>query len=115
MTLNKIVSDLGLKVLNEGKPLDTAEPTGGYASDLLSCVMAGAKQGSVWVTLQAHLNIIAVAALLDLSAIIITEGAQPDLATIAKAQEQSVTLLGTDMMTYETVGRLWELGITASK
>jgi len=115
MTLQEIVSLLDLKIVNEGKSLETIEPTGGYASDLLSCVMAGAKQGFVWVTLQAHLNIIAVAALLDLSAIIITEGAQPDPVTLAKAQEQSVTLLWTEMTTYEIVGRLWELGITASK
>ena len=115
MTLQEIVRELDLKVVIEAKPLNIVEPTGGYSSDLLSCVMAGAKQGFVWITLQAHLNIIAVAALLDLSAIIITEGAQPDPATLAKAEEQSVTILWTEMTTYETVGKLWDLGITASK
>jgi serine kinase of HPr protein (carbohydrate metabolism regulator) len=115
MTIQDIVEKLSLKILNEGKNLDTIIPSGGYASDLLSCVMAGAKHGYVWVTLQAHLNIIAVAALLDLSAIIITEGAKPDSTTLAKAQEQSVTLLWTEMTTYETIGKLWDLGITASK
>jgi hypothetical protein len=115
MNLQEIVYALDLKIINEGKPLDTTEPSGGYASDLLSCVMAGAKQGFVWVTLQAHLNIIAVAALLDLSAIIVTEGAQPDSATIVKAKEQSVTLLCTEMTTYEVAGKLWALGITATR
>jgi hypothetical protein len=115
MKLQEIIPALGLKIVNEGKPLESVEPTGGYASDLLSCVMAGAKQGYVWVTLQAHLNIIAVAALLDLSAIIITEDAKPDPATIAKAQEQSVTLLSTEMTTFEIVGKLWEMGISAAK
>ena len=48
--------------------------------------MAGAKKGAVWVTLQAHLNIVAVAALLEMSAVIITEGAQPEAATIEQGQ-----------------------------
>ena len=69
-------------------------PSGGYTSDLLSCVMAGAKTRRVWVTLQAHLNIVAVAALLELSAVIITEGARPDPATIAKANEEGITVAG---------------------
>jgi serine kinase of HPr protein (carbohydrate metabolism regulator) len=115
MTLQDIVNTLDLKIVNEGKPLDATELAGGYASDLLSCVMAGAKQGFIWVTLQAHLNIIAVAALLDLSAVIVTEGAQPDPATLVKAQEQSVTLLCTEMTTYEVAGKLWALGITANR
>ena len=68
-------------------------PTGGYSSDLLSCVMAGAKKGNIWITLQAHLNIVAIAALNEVAAIIITENAQPDAASIAKANEQGVILL----------------------
>ena len=48
--------------------------------------MAGAKNQNLWVTLQAHINIVAVAALLDLSAVIVTEDAQPDLAVIAQGE-----------------------------
>ena len=73
--------------------------------------MAGAKHGAIWVTLQAHTNIVAVAALLEMSAIIITEGAQPDQSTIDKAQQEGIVLLSTDKFTYEIVGRLWELGL----
>jgi len=73
--------------------------------------MAGAPHGSVWVTLQAHGNIVAVAALLELSAIIITEGAMPDPATITKANEEGIILLSTPQPSYWTVGKLWELGI----
>ena len=73
--------------------------------------MAGAKQHGLWVTLQAHNNIVAVAALLELSAIIITENAQPDAATIAKANEEGVTLLSTDKLTFTVAGELWEMGL----
>jgi hypothetical protein len=102
---------LDLTLLTEPKDFETFTPTSGYVSDLLSCVMAGAKQQGLWITLQAHLNIVAVAALLDLTAIIITEDAQPDAATIAKANEQDVTLLATKEPSYAVCGKLWEMGL----
>jgi hypothetical protein len=111
MNLQQIIDHLNLTLLTE--PGDFAEitPTGGYSSDLLSCVMAGAKKGHLWITLQAHLNIVAVAALNEVAAVIITENAQPDAASIAKANQQGVILLSTPQPTYEVNGKLWELGI----
>ncbi len=111
MTLQDIIEQLNLKVLTSPGDLAAVAPTSGYTSDLLSCVMAGAKHGAIWVTLQAHINIVAVAALLEMSAVIITEGAQPDQATLDKARQENITLLSTDKLTYEVVGRLWELGL----
>ena len=109
MTLQDIITQLNLKPLTSGD--FTVEPSSGYASDLLSCVMAGAKHGAIWVTLQAHTNIVAVAALLEMSAIIITEGAQPDQSTIDKAQQEGIVLFSTDKFTFEIVGRLWDMGL----
>lgn len=111
MTLQEIIDRLGLKTLTEARDFSSVTPDAGYASDLLSCVMAGAKQHGLWVTLQAHNNIVAVAALLELSAIIISENAQPDAATIAKANDEGVTLLSTDKPTFTIVGELWEMGL----
>jgi serine kinase of HPr protein (carbohydrate metabolism regulator) len=111
MTLQEIINQLNLTILTENKNFNEVIPTTGYASDLLSCVMAGAKHQGIWVTLQAHINIVAVAALLDLSAVIITEDAQPDEATISKANEQAITLLSTPRPTFEIVGVLWEQGL----
>jgi hypothetical protein len=65
----------------------------------------------LWTTLQAHLNIVAVAALNEVAAIIITENAQPEAASIARANQQGVILLSTPRSTYEINGRLWQLGI----
>jgi hypothetical protein len=111
MTLQDIIQDLDLKILTQPKDFSRIVPSGGYAADLLSCVLAGAQRDGLWVTLQSHLNIVAVAALLDLKAVIITEDAQPDEATLAKANAEGVTLLGTGRKTYEVVGRLWALGL----
>src|SRR5688572_29121242 len=111
MNLQQIIDQLHLTVLTETGDFASIAPTGGYSSDLLSCVMAGAKKGDLWITLQAHLNIVAVAALNEVGAVIITENAQPDAASIVKANEQGVILLSTPQTSYEINGRLWELGI----
>ncbi|MBL8101830.1 MAG: hypothetical protein JNM02_04820 [Anaerolineales bacterium] len=110
MNLQQIIERLDLKLLTDSRDLTSIRPAGGYTSDLLSCVMAGAKSKYIWVTLQAHLNIVAVAALLDVAAVIITENAQPDSTTIAKANEQGVVLLSTSMPNFEVDGKLWEMG-----
>ena len=111
MDLQQIINQLDLTILTEPRDFAAIAPTGGYSSDLLSCVMAGAKKGFLWTTLQAHLNIVAVAALNEVAAVIITENAQPDPFSIAKANQQGVVLLSTPFSTYEVNGKLWELGI----
>jgi hypothetical protein len=111
MNLQQIIDQLDLNVLTVSREFAGITPTGGYSSDLLSCVMAGAKKGDLWITLQAHLNIVAIAALNELAAIIITENAQPDAASIAKANQQGVILLSTSRPTYEINGKLWEMGL----
>ncbi len=113
MRLQEIIDQLGLTVLTHPKDFNGLIPTSGYASDLLSCVMSGAKHQGIWITLQAHNNIVAVAALLDLCAVIITEAAAPEPATIDKANEEGITLLSTPASTFHTIGRLWELGLRA--
>lgn len=115
MTLQEIIDQLNLDLLTEEKNFTEVIPTRGYASDLLSCVMAGASNKGLWLTLQAHVNIVAVAALLDLSAVIITEGAKPDAMTISKANEQDITLLSTDESTFSIAGKLWEMGLRATE
>jgi len=111
MNLNQVITQLELAVLSEQKDFSSIQPTFGYTSDLLSCVMAGAPKEGIWVTLQAHGNIVAVAALLELTAIIITEGAMPDENTISKANTEGVTLLSTSKSSFNIIGQLWELGL----
>ena len=68
MKLEEVVNQTGMKVESAQEKLDR-EVSGGYASDLLSDVMANSREGDVWVTLQVHPNIIAVATLKDLAAV----------------------------------------------
>ena len=84
---------------------------GGYVSDLLSDVIAGAKEGDLWITLQIHQNIVAVAFLNNLAGIVVVGGREPDPDTVKKAEEQGVPIMVTSMKSYELAGRLYEMGI----
>lgn len=110
MELGELGRLLSLEVQTAPEKLHV-EVTGGYASDLLSCVMAQAQEGNVWVTLQAHSNIVAVASLLNLAGIIVTEGMDLDATTLEKANEMGIPILTTGLTTYSVVGRLFELGV----
>jgi hypothetical protein len=110
MRLREIVEALGLEVRSGGHLLDK-EVKGGYASDLLSDVMAHAKAGDLWITLQVHLNIVAVATLNDLAGIVLVNGREPEEVTLRKAAEEGVVLMVSPLSTFEVVGRLYELGI----
>jgi hypothetical protein len=110
MKLKEIVAALDLRVAAGGARLDV-DVTGGYTSDLLSCAMAGAGKGNLWVTLQGHLNVVAVASLNELAGVIVTEGKAIAAETAAKAEEEGVVLLQTPLPSYQVIGRLWDLGV----
>ena len=111
MKLEQIVKQLDLNIITAPKNISEIETTNGYVSDMLSCVMTGAKNQGVWVTLQSHSNIVAVACLLDLAAIIISEDAKPDDETIKKAEEEGVVILSSQKNSFYLVGKLWEMGL----
>jgi len=111
MIVDEVVEQLGLRVYAMGDMQRAI--TGGYAADLLSCVMARAQAGYVWITLQAHPNVVAVASLLGLAAVIVTEGIKPDQETIERAEENGVVLLGTTLTTFAVAGQMSALGVTA--
>ena len=108
--LKEIIEELNLETVSS---VSTAgrSAVGGYAADLLSCAMKGAKKDYVWVTLQSHLNVVAVASLLNLVGVIITEGNRPDPETIARAEKEGVVLMVTPKTTFTVVGELTLLGV----
>lgn len=110
MILNEIVKSLNLDVRAGQSGLEK-EVQGGYASDLLSDVIANAKEGDLWVTLQIHQNIVAVAFLNNIAGIIIVGGRKPDADTLSKAEEQGVVIMVSELPTFELVGRLYEMGV----
>lgn len=111
MTIEQIIKELDLKILTDSCDFSQLKPVSGYVSDMLSCVMTGAKKQAIWVTLQAHNNIVAVACLLELAAVIITEDAKPDADTISKADKEGMVLLSTPKNSFYIVGKLWEMGL----
>ncbi len=114
MTVDEMVQQAGLEVKAAADRLD-AEVTGGFAADLLSAVMANAKQGNVWVTWHVHPNIVAAALVVKLAAIILVSGRQPEEETIQKAQQEGIPILVTNLPAFEIIGRLHGLGISGAQ
>lgn len=108
MTLTEIADKLGLQVLSS-RALADVQVTGGYTCDLLSDVMANARPGNLWITMQIHQNILAVARIKDLAAIVVVNGRRPDDQTLHKADQEQVSVLGTDESAFQLSGRLYRL------
>ena len=108
MILKEVVEKLKLQVLMGQDQLDT-EVTGGYTSDLLSDVIANGKAKNLWITLQTHQNIIAVAKLKDLAGIIIINNRKPDGDTLQRAKEENVPLFVSGDTAFMESGKLYDL------
>jgi hypothetical protein len=110
MTLTDLATRLELTVFTPGAPIDRPVQ-GGYASDLLSDVIGHARKDDLWVTMQVHPNIVAVAVLKELAAIVLVGGRVPAAETLAQAEREKVPLLGTGMGAFELCGKLYGMGI----
>ena len=108
MKILEITQLLDLKILSGQTGLSN-EISGAYVSDLLSDVIGNASEGQIWITLQTHQNIIAVASLKDLAAVIIVKGAIPETDTIEKSNTENIPVLCTDLDTFSIAGRLYEI------
>jgi predicted transcriptional regulator len=108
MKITDIVSALNLTVISGNGGLGT-EVTGGYVSDLLSDVIGNAREGNIWITLQTHHNVIAVASLKELAAIIIVRDSMPDEQTIKMSNEENIPILLTKADAFTTAGKLFDL------
>ncbi|MBI4722883.1 MAG: serine kinase [Candidatus Stahlbacteria bacterium] len=113
LKLNRIVKELNLRVI-VAHNIDKVV-SGGYASDLLSDVIAHSQKDNIWITLQTHQNIVAVASLKELVGIIIVNGRMPEDETIKKAKQEKIPILVTELSTFEVVGRLYGLGVRGIK
>jgi len=108
MKLKDIVDKLSLNVLTN---IDDKEVTGVYISDMLSDVMSNAKAGDLWVTIQTHKNIVAAANLIDISAVIVSQGTEVPDETIELANRYNVVILSTNDSTFTISGKLYQIGI----
>ena len=108
MKVRELVDKLNLKVLSGADGLDR-EIEGCYVSDLLSDVMGNAEMGNVWVTLQVHKNVMAIASLKELACVILVKGQTATEETLEQSNEEGIPFLSTTMETFETAGKIYEL------
>jgi predicted transcriptional regulator len=108
MKVRELIEKANLKVFSDGKGLDH-DISGGYTSDLLSDVMGHAEAGNVWITLQTHKNIMAIASLKELAAIVLVKGYEPNEDTLLQSYEENIPILGTDAETFEISGIIYNL------
>ena len=107
MTVKEIIEKLDLRCLNEAN-FDT-EVSGAYASDLLSDVMGNARSGQVWITMQTHKNVTAIASLKDIPAVIIVRDGVPDDDMLEHAKDEDSCILVSKDPTFQVCGKLYEL------
>ena len=98
MTVQDLAGALSLTPFSAADP--AREVTGGYAGDLLSWVMGRANSGDVWVTIMSNRNIAAVAALTDVSAIVLAEDVQPDEGVRELCEAKGINLYGSALPSF---------------
>ncbi len=110
MTLNvkEIAEQLNLKVVSGSSGLSNMI-SGGYTSDLMSDVIANAENGNIWITLQTHKNVMAIASLKDLSAVIVVNNQQPEDDMISQSNEEGIPVLVTNETTFNISGKVFNL------
>lgn len=108
MTTKELAKKLNLKSLTNP---DDREIEGVFVSDMISDVMAGAKSGNLWLTIQTHKSIIPAANLVDVSAIIITGKKEIPADTLELAGKYDIVIFSSELSTYDLVGKVYELKI----
>lgn len=109
VTLARLAQQLGLTPLAE--LTDDRRVTGAIVSDLLSYVMANGAAGQIWVTVQGHANVVAVAALAGLAAVVIAAGFEPEEEARERAQEEGIPVFLSDQTSFALAGKLYALGV----
>ena len=110
MTLKELMDKMGLRLLTKDASL-AREVTTGYSCDLLSWVLAHGRQGMAWCTVQTHVNVIAVAVLMEMACVILVEGVEAEPASLKKAQEEDMPVLATGKTAYEVSVLMGQAGV----
>jgi len=108
MTTSDLIDKINLKVLSK---FEHREVKGVFVSDMMSDVMANARSGNLWLTIQTHKSIVSAANLVDVSAVVITSGKNVPQETIDLASRYNIGILLSGLSTFELVGRLYDLGL----
>lgn len=109
MTVKELVDLFDLEIV-AGPNLDK-EIDGVYIGDLLSNVMARAEKDNLWLTVQGHQNVVAVALLVELSAIILVEDFEYEENAVQRASQKGVNLLKAKKKSYSLACKLCESNV----
>ncbi len=108
MTIQQLIEKTGWKALTA---VQDAEITSGYVCDMLSWVMARAQFGTVWITVQAHVNVVAVAALTGCACVVISDNIAVSEETHFAARDKDVCIISAPCTSYGAAVALHELGV----
>lgn len=86
----------------------------GYSCDLLSWVMAHGKNGMAWITVQTHMNVVAVATLMEMALVLVPENIQVAQDVLDRAENEGIAILSSEKTAYELCGLMYGAGITQS-
>ncbi len=100
MTVKEIAQRAELKILSMPDP--AREVKGVYIGDLLSWVMGRAGESNAWITIMSNINVVAVASLVDVSCVILSEGVELAEDVLTAAEEKGINILSSKLPSYET-------------
>ncbi len=104
MKLSDLATKLGITPLTEN--YEDRDVTGCYIGDLLSWVMGKAQSGDIWITIMNNINIVAVAALTDCTAILLCESVSLSPEVLAKAEKEGIAVFSSGKTAYELAKEL---------
>ncbi len=100
MTVEELKDSLQLKTI--ALPSPDRQINGAYCGDLLSWVMGRAQENNAWITIMSNINTVAVAALADVSCIIVAEDVKLDEDVVSTANQKHINILSSSMPIFET-------------
>ena len=110
MTLFEVADILDAQILVGREQLNKEIKTA-FSADLLSDVLAYAKEGALLLTGLTNLQVVRTASILDISAIVIVRGKTPPVETLRLSEELDIPVLSTRYILFETSGKLYSHGI----
>jgi predicted transcriptional regulator len=110
LKLRDVKEILNADVIGGEEKLDI-EVTTAFGADLMSDVLSFAKAGCLLLTGLTNTQVVRIANVLDMAAIILVRGKKPPAETISMAKSLQIPILTTKYILFETAGRLYAKGI----
>ncbi len=107
MTVEAFVKESGFKAIS--LPCPEKEIDGAYVGDLLSWVMGRAESGNLWITIMSNVNVVAVASLADISAVILAENVALDNEVCEVARAKGINILSSEKSAYHTAAAVRDI------